>query len=97
MPKLRLHGVFLVPHLAVDADVPVLVYDDVVIALVQDAQALQAGGLCGHHVQRLTDTTHTDLQRRGCLDIAKCIYSNKSKVFIMANVPFHVILLLYYY
>lgn len=55
MAKLRLHGVFLVPHLAVDADVPVLVHHDVVIALVQHMQALQAGRLSGHHEQRLTD------------------------------------------
>lgn len=79
MPKLCLDGVFLVPHLAVDADVPVLVHDDVVIALVQHAQALQAGRLCGHHVQRLTDTTHTDLWRRGgCLDISLCNFYYES-------------------
>lgn len=73
MSKLRLHGVFLVPHLAVNADVPVLVHHDVVIALVQHTQALQAGRLGGHHVQRLTDTTPTALQRQGCyLDISLC-------------------------
>lgn len=63
MPKLCLHCVFLVPHLAVNADVPVLVHHNVVIALVEHTQVLQAGRLCGHHVQRLTDTTHTGLQR----------------------------------
>lgn len=52
MPELRLHGVFLVPHLAVDADVPVFVHHDVVITLIQHMQALQAGRLCGHDVQQ---------------------------------------------
>lgn len=59
MPELRLHCVFLIPHLAINADVPVLVHHDVVIALVQHTQGLQAGRLCGRHVQRLTDTTRT--------------------------------------
>lgn len=60
--ELRLHGVLLVPHLAVDADVPVLVHHDVVIAVVQHAQALQAGGRCGHRVRRLTRTIHPALR-----------------------------------
>ena len=49
--ELRLHRLFLIPHLAVDADVPVFVHDDVVITLVQHAQALQACRLCGHREQ----------------------------------------------
>lgn len=72
MTKLRLHGLFLIPHLAVDADVPVLVDHDVVIALVQHVQALQAGRLSGHHVRSLTDTSHAGLQRQSrCLNISK--------------------------
>lgn len=62
MPKLCLHGVFLIPHLAVNADVPVLVHHDVVIALVQHTKALQAGSLSGHPAQPLTDTAHPALQ-----------------------------------
>lgn len=48
MPKLSLYSVFLIPHLAVDADVPVLVHHNVVIALVQNTQAVQSCRLCGH-------------------------------------------------
>lgn len=74
MTKLCLHGLFLVPHLAVDADVPVLVDHNVVIALVQHMQALQAGRLGGHHVRPLTDTSHTGLQKQsGCLNISESL------------------------
>lgn len=48
MPKLCLHGEFLVPHLAINADVPVLVHHNKVITLEQHMEALQAGRLCGH-------------------------------------------------
>lgn len=56
MPELRLDSKFLIPHLAVDADVPVLVHHNVIITVVQHTQVLQTGRLCSHHGDRWTGT-----------------------------------------
>lgn len=57
--KLHLHSLFLVPHLAVDADVPVFVNDDEVITLVQHTQAVDARWLCAHRVQISTGSSQS--------------------------------------
>lgn len=67
MLELRLHCQLLVPHLAVNADVPVLVHDDEVIALVQHTQLLQGGRLCGHRVRRCSPTHIRLIRQHTCL------------------------------
>lgn len=56
--KLHLHRLLLVPHLAVNADVPVFVHHNKVVALVQHTKAVDARRLCAHHVQRSSGSSH---------------------------------------